>query len=119
VLSAGYYEAYYNKAQRVRTLIARDFDAAFAGVDVLLAPTSPTPAFKIGEKTSDPLSMYMADVYTLPASLAGICGISVPAGTVKVDGVSLPVGVQLLAPGLGEETMFRAAAGIERIVEQF
>lgn len=115
VLSAGYYDAYYGKAQKVRTLIRRDFDAAFSGVDVILAPTSPSPAFKLGERTSDPLSMYLADVYTLPASLAGIAGISVPAGTVDAGGAVLPVGVQILAPALGEETLFRAAAGIERL----
>jgi aspartyl-tRNA(Asn)/glutamyl-tRNA(Gln) amidotransferase subunit A len=118
VLSAGYYNAYYGKAQKVRTLIRQDFDAAFADVDVILAPTSPTPAFKLGERTKDPLSMYMADVYTLPASLAGIAGISVPAGMVSVDGESLPVGVQLLAPALGESALFRAAAGVEALVRE-
>lgn len=116
VLSAGYYDAYYTKAQKVRTLIRRDFDAAFAEVDAILAPTSPTPAFRLGERTEEPLSMYMADVYTLPASLAGICGVSVPAGTVDDGGTRLPVGVQLLAPALGEESLFRAAAGVEALV---
>lgn len=115
VLSAGYYDAYYAKAQKVRTLIRRDFDAAFSEVDVILAPTSPTPAFKLGERTSDPLSMYLADVYTLPASLAGIAGVSVPAGTVGVGGSELPIGIQILAPALGEEVLFRAAAGVERL----
>ena len=118
VLSAGYYDAYYGKAQKVRTLIRRDFDAAFSKVDAILTPTSPTPAFKLGERTSDPLSMYLADVYTLPASLAGIAGISVPAGTVNDAGVELPVGVQILAPTLGEETLFRAAACVERLVAE-
>ena len=79
-LSAGYYDAYYKKAQQVRTLLTRDFLAAFEQVDVLVTPTAPTPAFKLGEKTDDPLSMYLADIYTVTASLAGICGISVPAG---------------------------------------
>ncbi len=116
VLSAGYYDAYYDKAQRVRTLIRQDFDQVFEDVDVLITPTSPSVAFKIGERIRDPLSMYMADVYTLPASLAGICGVSVPAGTVEEQGEQLPVGVQLLCPALGESTMFRAAAGIEQLV---
>lgn len=118
VLSSGYYDAYYAKAQKVRTLIRRDFDAAFAEVDAILAPTSPTPAFKLGERTNDPLSMYMADVYTLPASLAGISAASVPVGTTPVEGVELPIGMQVLAPALGEETLFRAAAGIERLVAE-
>ena len=79
-LSAGYYDAYYKKAQQVRTLLTRDFLTAFQQVDVLVTPTAPTPAFKLGEKTDDPLSMYLADIYTVTASLAGICGISVPCG---------------------------------------
>lgn len=118
VLSAGYYDAYYGKAQRVRTLICRDFENAFADVDVLLTPTSPTAAFKLGERNHDPLSMYMADVYTLPASLAGLAGMSVPAGNVSVDGKLLPVGVQLLAPPMAEETLFRAAAAVEATVSR-
>ncbi len=122
VLSAGYYDAYYGKAQRVRTLIRRDFDEAFAEVDVLITPTSPTPAFRLGDRVDDPLAMYMADVYTLPASLAGIAGISVPCGTVRArddaGGAALPVGVQLLCPGFGEERMFAAAAGIEALVDR-
>ena len=118
VLSAGYYDAYYGKAQRVRTLICEDFERVFAQVDVLLTPTSPTAAFRLGERNQDPLSMYMADVYTLPASLAGIPGVSVPCGDVVVDGSKLPVGVQLLAPRLGEEALFRAAAAVESIVSR-
>ena len=118
-LSAGYYDAYYGKAQRVRTLIRQDFDAVFQNVDVLLTPTSPTVAFKHGERAQDPLAMYMADVYTLPASLAGIPGLSVPGGTVMVDGKQLPVGVQILAPLFDEEAMFRAAAGVEKIVSSW
>lgn len=116
VLSAGYYDAYYGKAQKVRTLIGRDFDAAFSKVDAIIAPTSPTVAFKLGERTADPLSMYMADVYTLPASLAGISAISVPVGTVDEGGTKLPVGMQLICPALGEATMFQAAASVERLV---
>lgn len=119
VLSAGFYDAYYNKARRVRTLIRRDFDAVFQEVDALLTPTTPTVAFKIGERISDPLSMYMADVYTLPASLAGISAASIPVGTVEEQGVALPVGMQIICPALGEETMFRAAAGIESLVSGF
>lgn len=118
-LSAGYYDAYYGKAQRVRTLIRRDFDAAFTQVDAMITPTSPTPAFLAGERTRDPLAMYMADVYTLPASLAGIPGISVPAGTIQVEGTELPVGVQVLSPLFAEETLFRTAAGIEEIVSSW
>src|SRR5690606_11594848 len=87
-LSAGFYDAYYGKAQRVRTLIVQDFERAFADVDVLLTPTTPDVAFKLGEKTGDPLSMYLADVYTLPASLAGVPGISVPCGQAEIEGVS-------------------------------
>ncbi len=110
VLSAGYYDAYYLKAQKVRTLIARDFAAAFEAVDVILTPTAPGAAFAIGEKEDDPISMYLNDVFTVPASLAGLPGISVPAGT---DGDGLPLGLQLMAPSFDEETMIAAAAAIE------
>ena len=82
-LAAGYYDAYYRKAQQVRTLLTRDFLTAFAEVDVMVAPVTPTPAFKLGEKTDDPLKMYLEDIYSVAASLAGICGMSVPAGTTK------------------------------------
>ncbi|HEX5102118.1 MAG TPA: Asp-tRNA(Asn)/Glu-tRNA(Gln) amidotransferase subunit GatA [Polyangiaceae bacterium] len=117
VLSAGYYDAYYKKAQQARTLIRRDFDAAFRDVDVIACPTSPTPAFRLGEKVDDPLAMYLADVYTLPASLAGIAGMSLPCGltTARADRPRLPVGLQLLAPAFGEETLLTAAAGVERL----
>lgn len=118
VLSAGYYDAYYSKAQKVRTLIRQDFDAAFASVDAIITPTAPTTAFKSGERRDDPLSMYLADVYTLPASLAGIAALSLPVGQVKVDGKMLPVGAQILCPAMGEEALFRAAAGIEHLVNQ-
>ena len=110
VLSAGYYDAYYIKAQKVRTLIARDFSAAFENVDVILTPTAPGAAFAIGEKEDDPISMYLNDVFTVPASLAGLPGISVPAG---IDGDGLPLGLQLIAPSFDEETMIAAAAAIE------
>jgi aspartyl-tRNA(Asn)/glutamyl-tRNA(Gln) amidotransferase subunit A len=110
-LSAGYYDAYYGQAQRVRTLIIRDFEAVYADHDLLLAPTAPTTAFALGAKTGDPLTMYLSDVCTIPSNLAGHPAISVPYGTGD-DG--LPVGVQLLAPALGEPVMFRAAAALER-----
>ena len=110
VLSAGYYDAYYRKAQQVRTLLTRDFLNAFAQVDALVCPVTPTPAFKIGEKTDDPLQMYLEDIYSVAASLAGICGMSVPCGTTK-DG--LPIGVQILGKHFDEATMFRVGAAIE------
>jgi aspartyl-tRNA(Asn)/glutamyl-tRNA(Gln) amidotransferase subunit A len=110
-LSAGYYDAYYGQAQRVRTLIIRDFEAAYATHDLLLAPTTPTTAFPLGAKTADPLTMYLSDVCTIPSNLAGHPAVSVPFG-VGHDG--LPVGVQVLAPALGEANMFRAAAALER-----
>jgi aspartyl-tRNA(Asn)/glutamyl-tRNA(Gln) amidotransferase subunit A len=108
-LSAGYYDAYYGQAQRVRTLIVRDFERAYERFDVLLSPTSPTVAFELGAKTADPLAMYLNDVCTIPTNLAGHAAISVPYG--GVDG--LPIGVQVLAPALGEVPMFRAARVIE------
>ena len=110
VLSAGYYDAYYLKAQKVRTLIRRDFDAAFAKVDAVVCPTSPTPAFTLGEKTADPLAMYLSDVYTLPASLAGLPAISVPCAPTKAG---LPVGLQIVAPALRETTVFTLASAWE------
>jgi aspartyl-tRNA(Asn)/glutamyl-tRNA(Gln) amidotransferase subunit A len=118
VLSAGYYDAYYRRAQRARTLIRRDFDQAFSEVDVIAAPTSPTPAFRLGEKIDDPLAMYLADVYTLPASLAGIAGITLPCGMTRptAERPALPIGVQLLSPAFAEENLFTAAAAVERHV---
>lgn len=110
-LSAGYYEAYYGKAQKVRTLIRRDFTKAFEAADVLLTPTAPTPAFRLGEKTGDPLTMYLSDIYTIPCNLAGIPGISVPCG---LSSTGLPIGAQLLADHFREETLFTAAGAIER-----
>ena len=111
-LSAGYYDAYYKKAQQVRTLLTRDFLAAFEQVDVMVTPVAPTPAFKLGEKTDDPLSMYLADIYTVTASLAGICGISVPCGK---SSQGLPIGAQILGKHFDEATVFRAALAIENI----
>ena len=109
-LSAGYYDAYYGKAQKVRTLIIRDLDAAYEHFDALLAPTAPSTAFELGAKTADPLTMYLNDVCTIPSNLAGHPAISVPFGTGD-DG--LPVGVQVLAPALGETLMFQVAAALE------
>jgi aspartyl-tRNA(Asn)/glutamyl-tRNA(Gln) amidotransferase subunit A len=109
-LSAGYYDAYYGQAQRVRTLIARDFDAAYEHFDVLLSPTSPTTAFPLGDKTADPMTMYVNDVCTIPSNLAGHPAISVPYGTGD-DG--LPVGVQVLGPALGDGLVFQVAAALE------
>ena len=109
-LSAGYYDAYYGQAQKVRTLIIRDFEKAFADYDVLITPTSPTVAFKIGEKAADPVAMYLSDVYTIPVNLAGIPALSVPCG--MVDG--LPVGLQLMGRHFDEETLLRAAYAFEQ-----
>lgn len=113
VLSSGYYDAYYLRAQKVRTLIREDFMKAFEEVDLIASPVSPTPAFKLGEKASDPLSMYLADIYTISANLAGICGISVPCGTVDVEGKALPVGLQLLGKPLGESELLKVAHAYE------
>ncbi len=114
-LSAGYYNAYYLKAQKVRTLIRREFDAAFEKHDVLVAPVSPTPAFKIGEKTGDPLQMYLSDVCTLPVNIAGLPGISVPCGFATADdGARLPIGVQIIAKPFDEATLFRVAHAYEQ-----
>ncbi len=111
VLSAGYYDAYYRKAQQVRTLLTRDFLQAFHSVDAMLTPTAPTPAFKLGEKTDDPLSMYLADIYTVTANLAGICGISVPCGNSKEG---LPIGAQILGKHFDEATVLRLANAVEQ-----
>ena len=109
-LSAGYYDAYYLKAQQVRTLLTRDFLSAFAQVDAIVCPVTPTPAFKLGEKTDDPIQMYLEDIYSVAASLAGICGMSVPCGT-TAEG--LPIGVQVLGKHFDEATMLRVGAAIE------
>ncbi|HPB46419.1 MAG TPA: amidase family protein, partial [Microthrixaceae bacterium] len=109
-LSAGYYDAYYGTAQKVRTLVMNDFAAAYGTVDVLLTPTSPTTAFAIGANVDDPLTMYLNDICTIPTNLAGHPAMSVPFGA---DGDGLPIGVQVLAPALGEVAMFRAAAVLE------
>jgi aspartyl-tRNA(Asn)/glutamyl-tRNA(Gln) amidotransferase subunit A len=108
-LSSGYYEAYYGQAQKVRTLISRDFSAAYADVDVLVSPTTPTVAFPLGARVDDPIAMYAADLCTLPASLAGVPAISVPVGL--SDG--LPVGFQIMAPALADDRCYRVAAALE------
>jgi aspartyl-tRNA(Asn)/glutamyl-tRNA(Gln) amidotransferase subunit A len=113
-LSAGYYDAYYGKAQAVRTLVRQDFDKAFEQVDVIAAPVAPTTAFPIGQNTDDPLQMYLADVFTIPASLAGICGLSVPCG---FDAAGLPVGLQLLGKAFDEATVLRAGHAYEQATE--
>ena len=109
-LSAGYYDAYYLKAQKVRTLLTRDFEQAFERVDAVVAPTSPTPAFKLGEKADDPLAMYLADIYTVTADLAGVPGISVPCGASKSG---LPIGLQVIGRHFDESTILRVAGAIE------
>ena len=110
-LSSGYYDAYYGQAQKIRTLIIRDFEKAFEAVDVLVSPTAPTTAFKLGEKLDDPLAMYLNDLATIPANLAGVPGISVPAGLAEEDG--LPVGLQVLAPALADDRLYRVGAAVE------
>jgi aspartyl-tRNA(Asn)/glutamyl-tRNA(Gln) amidotransferase subunit A len=111
-LSAGYYDAFYGQAQKVRTMVMRDFRAAYERVDVLVTPTSPSTAFRIGDRTADPLSMYLSDLCTIPSNLLGEPGISVPIG---LDGEGLPIGFQILAPALGEGVMFRAAKAVEEL----
>ena len=108
--SAGYYDAFYLKAQRVRTLIRRDYDVAFESCDVVCTPTAPTAAFALGEKTGNPLEMYLADIFTLPASLAGLAAISTPSG-LSSDG--LPIGLQLVAPPFDEERLCTVAQAVE------
>jgi len=111
-LSAGYYDAYYGQAQKVRTLVARDFAAAFEKVDVLISPTAPTTAFKIGEKLDDPLAMYLNDIATIPVNLAGLPGMSIPIGLAPED--NLPVGLQIMAPAMADDRLYNVGAAIER-----
>ena len=115
-LSSGYYDAYYGQAQKVRTLISRDFGAAFASVDVLVSPTAPTTAFKLGEKLDDPIAMYLNDLATIPANLAGVPAISVPSGLADEDG--LPTGFQVLAPALADDRLYRVGAALETLLAQ-
>ena len=113
-LSAGYADQYYTKALKVRRLIRQDFDAALADVDVIAGPVTPTPAYKLGEKSSDPLSMYLGDIYTISANLAGLPGISIPCGFTTS---SLPIGLQLQAAPFAEEKLLRAARMFERATD--
>ncbi|GAB2498700.1 Asp-tRNA(Asn)/Glu-tRNA(Gln) amidotransferase subunit GatA [Nocardiopsis aegyptia] len=115
-LSSGYYDAYYGSAQQVRTLIKRDFDAAFENVDVLVSPTTPTTAFPIGERSEDPMAMYLADLCTIPSNLAGNASLSVPCGLAPEDG--LPVGFQIMAPPLADDRTYRVAAAVERTLAE-
>ncbi len=110
-LSSGYYDAYYGQAQKVRTLITRDFEAAYQDVDVLVSPTTPTTAFRLGERVDDPMAMYLADLCTIPSNLAGGPAISVPAGLAPEDG--LPVGFQIMAPTMADDVMYRVAGALE------
>ena len=110
-LSSGYYDAYYGQAQKVRTLIVRDFERAFEQVDVLVSPTTPTTAFPIGERVDDPLAMYLADLCTIPSNLAGNASMSVPCGLAPEDG--LPVGLQVIAPPLADDRLYRVGAAVE------
>ena len=114
VLSHGYYDAFYLKAQKVRTKIIEDFKNAFEKVDVIAAPTTPTPAFKIGEKISDPLTMYLSDIFTVSANLAGVPALSLPCGTVEREGKKMPVGLQLIGKHFDESTILRAAHSLEK-----
>ena len=114
VLSSGYYDAYYLRAQKVREVIRRDFTKAFKRVDALISPTSPVPAFKLGERVADPLQMYLADIFTVAANLAGICGISVPCGFAEMDGRRLPIGLQLLGKTLDEARILQIAHAYEQ-----
>jgi aspartyl-tRNA(Asn)/glutamyl-tRNA(Gln) amidotransferase subunit A len=113
-LSSGYYDAYYLKAQKVRTLIRQDFLEAFGKVDVLLAPVAPTPAFRLGEKTADPLQMYLSDIFTIPVNLAGTCAMSLPCG---FSGAGLPIGMQLIGKPFAEAELLRTAYAYEQATE--
>jgi len=117
VLSSGYYDAYYNKANSVRRLITTDFEKAFGGVDIIATPTSPTPAFKMGEKKDDPLQMYLADIFTVPANIAGLPSISIPSGVAKRGGNDMPLGMQFMAPHFGEHLLFNAGKDVEHIIK--
>jgi aspartyl-tRNA(Asn)/glutamyl-tRNA(Gln) amidotransferase subunit A len=119
VLSSGYYDAYYLRAQKVRTLVRQDFVRAFAKVDALISPTTPEPAFKIGERSADPLRMYLADIFTNAANLAGICAISIPCGFAKTGegGTELPIGLQIMGNTLDEARILQLAHAFEQSTE--
>lgn len=115
VLSSGYYDAYYGRACAVREVLRQDYKKAFEGVDLIATPTTPTPAFKIGEKSSDPLAMYLADIFTVPINIAGVPAISVPCGFVEEEGKNLPLGIQFIAPDFGEEALFSVGKDFESV----
>ncbi len=115
VLSSGYYDAYYSRANAVREILRKDFEKAFKGVDIIATPTTPTPAFKIGEKSSDPLQMYLADIFTVPVNIAGVPAISVPSGFTEEGGVQLPLGIQFIAPHFREDALFAIGQDFERV----
>ena len=115
VLSSGYYDAYYNKALKARTLVRNEFNKAFEKYDVIVGPTAPMTAFKIGEKSGNPLEMYLADVCTAPVNIAGVPAISVPCGR---DGSNMPIGAQLIGPAFSEKMLYRAAAVLEEVSKQ-
>ena len=115
-LSSGYYDAYYGQAQKVRTLIIRDFEPAFEQVDVLISPSTPVTAFKLGEKVDDPLAMYLNDLCTIPSNLAGNASASFPIGLAPEDG--LPVGLQVMAPPLADDRLYRVGAALERALDR-
>jgi aspartyl-tRNA(Asn)/glutamyl-tRNA(Gln) amidotransferase subunit A len=117
VLSSGYYDAYYLRAQKVRTLIRQDFTAAFEKVDAIISPTSPEPAFKIGERSDDPLKMYLADIFTIAANLAGVCGVSIPCGFAQLEGKNLPIGLQLTGKPFDEADLLKIAHAYEQSTE--
>ncbi len=117
VLSSGYHDAYYTHAQKVRSLIRRDFEQAFQQADILLSPTSPTPAFRLGERTDDPLAMYLSDIFTIAANLAGICGLSLPCGFADDGEVKLPIGLQLLADSFAEQKLLEVAHVLEQTTD--
>lgn len=116
VLSSGYYDAYYGRACAVREMLKKDLEKAFESVDIIATPTTPTPAFKIGEKSSDPLQMYLADIFTVPVNIAGVPAISIPSGTVSEDGAKLPLGIQFIAPHFGESALFSAGRDFEKAI---
>jgi len=115
VLSAGYYDAYYNKAVAVRRQIRTEMEDAFATIDVIATPTTPSPAWKLGEKIADPMTMYLEDIFTVPANIAGVPALSVPAGTVIRDGVSLPIGIQFMGAHFDEQALFQIGRSVEEI----
>ena len=115
VLSSGYHDAYYNKANIAKDLISADFKKAFEKVDVILTPTAPTPAFKIGAHTSDPVAMYLEDIFTVTANLVGVPGISIPSGFAEVDGKRLPLGIQMMAPHCREDILFTIGKKFEEL----